>query len=701
MTTTSIINAAPMAILLGIQDLSTTAELLRVTEIPSHLPKVYIYARKGPTIPQLVVGNSLVQLYGAETFDMRQPYATHQTVLAVEVNKQRNAQMIERLLPTDTGPKANFLLSLDILETEVVQYERGIDGRYITNAITGLPVPVSPAATVPGYKVKWVTTSIRTGGPSESDGTTFAATTTTPGDQIDGATVSTRYPILQFWASSYGSYGNNAGFRISAPHVQSDSAVNSDVLDALKAYPFRLSAITRVNENSTPTVAPTLAGEPFIDFVVKPETVNPFTNQPIFLADVLPTAFQQIGRPGYTDTFADLGNFYMYQDNIDLVLGLLYAKEKSFTGPGSDLTPGADDEQYKINFFSGMSSTLAPYHAITMKTSDVNSIAINENTNLFASGGFDGTMDETLFADLVTTAVTQYADPLSPLLDTAVNVESIIYDTGFPLATKRALCSFISQRKDTFVVLSTYDTTGPEMTASDEAAIGIALRTQLQLYPESTFYGTPTARGLVMARYGKLLNSDYRRKLPLAIELASKAADFMGAGNGVWKVDKLFDRAPNSEVKLFTDVNITFTPAQQKNIDWSNGLNYPISFSRNTLFFPALKTVYADDTSILSGFFSAMACVQLEKVGIQVWREFSGSVSLTPAQLIEGVNQSVLDKTTGKFAGLFRVIPEAFISGGDAKLGYSYSLPIKIYGNVSSTVSVLSLQAYRLSSLTA
>ena len=702
MSSSSITSSTPNVVMLGIQDLSTTAPSVQPEQIPTHLPKVYLYAQKGPTVPQLVVGAGLPQTYGTDTFDLRKKFTTHQTVMANLVNSKGNAQMIERLLPTDMGPKANFLLSLDVLSTTVPQYQRNTDGTYVTNNITGLPVPVSPAATVPGYICKWVITNKTTGGPSVADSTTFGNSTVTAGSMPSGTPTSQLYPILEFWASSYGAYGNDAGFRISAPNVNTSPALNAQLLSTIKAYPFRLQAISRVNSTSTPTVSPLLNGDQSFDFVLQPGMIDPNTDAQVSLGDVFPTAYQAIDVPNYQDVFADIGNLHIYQTNINTLMAEFYAAEQTYTSAGSDFTSGATDEQWKFNLVSGQSSTGAPYYSFVLNTSDSNAVALTPNTNLFAAGGSDGTMSETLFADLVTTAVSEYGNANSPLLDTAVNVESIMYDTGFPLATKQAMCNFISQRKDTFVVLSTYDVNGSSLTETQEAALGIALRTQLQLFPESSYFGTPVVRGLVMGRYGTLIGSQYKKQLPLTLELASKSAAFMGASSGNWNKTYLFDNASKqngSEVTLFSNVNVTFTPANQRNTDWANGLNYPISFSRGSLFFPALKTAYSDDTSVLTSYFMAMACVQLEKVGIQAWRNFSGSIDMTPSQLVSAVNQFITDKTNGVFAGLFKIIPAAYISDGDAQRGYSWQTPIQIYGNVPDTVQTLSLQAYRMSSL--
>lgn len=704
MSSTSFNSSTPQVVQLGIQDLSTAVPSVQQEQIPTHLPKIYLYAQKGPTGPQLVTPDGAQQMYGADTFNLLKGYATHQTVLANLMSTTANAQMIERMLPTDMGPKANLLLSLDLLPTTVTQYQRNTDGTYITNPITGLPVPVTPAATYTGYIGKWVVSSISTGGPAVSDSTTFGQATVAAGDQIAGAVHSQRYPMLEFWASSYGSYGNNCGFRISAPTTNSTQPVNSALMNSVKAYPFRLAAISRTSATATPTISPMISGDSSFDFVLQPNTINPYTTGPASLSALFPTAWGQSGVAGFQDIIADLGNLHIYQSNIDTVLGLVYGTEVTAAAgnPGSDFSSTDTGHKYMVNLLTGKSSSGAPYYSYQMNTADANAVSLNDSVNLFASGGSDGTMNESLFAGLVTTAVSQYNNPLSPLLDTALNPESIIYDTGFPLATKQALTNMIAQRKDTFVVLSTYDVNGPAMTESDEAALGAALRTQLQLFPESTYFGTPTVRGLVMARYATMYSTQYSKKLPLTLELAYKASLFMGASNGKWNPTYLFDTAPNNELKLFnpSTINVSFTPFSQRNQDWANGINYPIAFSRESMFFPGLKTAYSNDTSVLTSFFTAMACCQLEKVGVQVWREFSNNIKLTPAELCKEVNQSVTDKVAGVFAGLYKIIPAAYISGGDAKNGYSWTLPIQIYANVADTVMTLSVQAYRMSALT-
>lgn len=694
-----IVNAAPMTLLLGIQDNSTAALSVQPEQIPTHCPKVFLYTQKGPAGKPQLVSDGIAQMFGAKSFDLTSKYATHQTVLSTVIAGAGNAQMIERMIPADAPLKANFTLWLDVLPTDIPQYQRNADGTYILDSF-GAPLPVAPAASVPGFQCKWLLTSKTTGLATASDDTLFGHQVSGPGDQDAGeGGTSTKYPILEFWADSFGDYGNNCGFRIWAPSTDDEAVVNTTILAALKAFPFRMQAIRRETPTSTAKIVPMISGDMSFDFTLEANALNPVTKAPFDLGRVLPTAYALHDKAGFDPIFSDMSGLHIYQANIDTLMAQFYAAEKAIVTGGQDFHALATDEQWMFNMISGRSSTNAPYASFVLNTSDANAIALTASTNLWAQGGGDGTMSNTALAALVESRMADYADQTNELMDTAVNVESIVYDTGFPLSTKQALCNFISVRKDTFVVLSTYTVDGPELSIADEASIAQALRTQLQLFPESSYFGTPVARGLVMARYGRLLGYNYAKKMPITLELASKAAKFMGAGNGVWNKTYLFDRAPASELTMFTDLNATFVPSVQQNMDWANGLNYPLSFSRDTTFLPAIKTVYADDTSVLTSFFTAMACVQLEKVGMQVWREFSGVVSLTEGQLISRVNKSVQAKTEGKFAGLFKIIPDCTITDSDAQRGYSWTLPIQIYANNMKTVMTLSVDAYRMSAL--
>jgi hypothetical protein len=462
-------------------------------------------------------------------------------------------------------------------------------------------------------------------------------------------------------------------------------------------------AAARTDSLSTAKATATLSAEQYIDVTWKPDTIDPNTDAQLALSDKFLQAYNDLTTPGMPPKFGPFGRMHVYQDNLNTILGLLYTAEAAALGDYTDLPAGgtAAADKYLINLISAVTSNNAPYYAVEMVSTGTGAFKPTESTTVFAKGGTDGTMTEASFATAVAELVAAYADENSVYQDTAKYPESVIYDSGFPLATKKALCSFIAVRKDTAVVLSTHDTSGLPLSASQESSLAVALRTHLQLFPESEYYGTSTMRGLIVGRSGLLIGSQYKNRLPLTLEVAVKAAKYMGAANGVWKAGFAFDMAPASQVSMFSDVNVTYTPRAVRNKDWDNGLNWVENFDRKSLYFPALQTVYDNDTSVLNSFFTMMACVELQKVGDRARRNFSGVSSLTNAQVIERVNAFITENTTGRFDGRFVIIPETSFSKGDLARGFSWSTVIKIYAANMKTVQTLTIEAHRIEELAA
>ena len=100
-----IVNAAPMVIERGTQDLSARSLPREAEQVPIHCPKWYLYAQKGPTTPQLVTAANRVSLFGAKTFDMKSKFANYSTVFANAMAAEGNASMVQRIIPSDAGPE--------------------------------------------------------------------------------------------------------------------------------------------------------------------------------------------------------------------------------------------------------------------------------------------------------------------------------------------------------------------------------------------------------------------------------------------------------------------------------------------------------------------------------------------------------------------------------------------------------------------
>jgi hypothetical protein len=700
MTATTIVNAAPMIIQRGTQDLSTRQVSREPEAIPTHLPKAYIYAQKGLTTPQLVVGGSLVSMYGADTFDERLQYANHATVMVNIINAEGNAQMVERIVPADANPAANMLLSLDILPTKVIDYQRNSDGSIATD-VNGDPIPLLDGNDDPieidGYKMKWVVSNYS----DQTGEDNFGLMTVVAGDQSDGGTQSQRYPILQFKASSQGAWGNNVGFRMWAPTKQTGFGISDRLLAEEKVYPYRVSVITRTNEFTTPKVVENLYGEQSVEVALKSGVIDPATDKELFIGEHFLSYYQNFTDVNYPPLVGDIGEIYVYENNIATVQAMLYAAEWDYieasSTPGDiqeDFT-GADDEEYLYNIVSGVASSGYPYHTLAWDTT-AGAVAMGVSTNIFLNGGSDGTMNDTDFAASVSERVAEYNNVNSELLDIAQNVESVIYDSGFPLETKYDLLNFIAIRKDTFVNLGTHTVGERQMTASEENATAIALRTRAQLFPESDYFGTPVCRAMIMGRSGVLRSRQYKQRVPATFEIAQKSARYMGAGNGRWKNGFNFDGGPGHIVESLKDINVVYTPAAARNRDWDAGLNWIIRYDRSSLCIPSLQTVYSNDTSVLNNYLTAMAICEINKVTDRAWRYFTGVSNLTNAQLAERVDNFILERLNGRFDGRFIFDSVTSFTQADLERGYSWTTAVKIWAANMKTVMTTYVQSYRL-----
>lgn len=687
---TTIVSGSPRIYQTGIKDKSrATVQAVR-EQIPTFLAKVFGFAKTGPTDPQLVVGASRTLMYGAESFDERSKYATHTTSLSNVLNAKGNIQMFQRVVPADAGPKSTLRISLDLLSTQVPVYQRADDGS-IVKSDDGLPVPT--ADTIAGFKGRWVVEQIPAGQIGQA--------TEKPGSQTDGVSQSTLYAIQDLEVPYIGENGNNAGLRMWAETATGLSPLDERLLSESKIYPHRMACLARADALSTGKIVRTISDETSVQVSFKPGAIDRNNDKELYVGEIFVSAYEDLDIPEMPPIRGPFGTLYTYDKTVAKVLGMLYAAEAPMADEFSDISGfDVEGEKYMMNILGGFSSKNVPYHSFVLDTSGKDTVRMSENSVFYARGGSDGTMNETVLADLVTAEVLEYANPNSELMNSVVNCESIMIDSGFPLATKYAMVSMIAIRKDTAIVLSTHDVLGETLTPSEESSIAMALRTRLQLYPESEVHGTSVTRGMVVGHSGDFMDSKYTKRLPLTLELAKKAADYMGAGDGRWKAGLSFDSAPLSEVTSFKNVNATFKPDSVRNSDWKNCLVWVQSFKRRSVFFPALKTVYDDDTSVLNSFFTMMGCVELEKVGFRAWLNFTGSDKRTNPVLKKDVEKFINDDIKDRFDGRFVIIPEVYFTQADIQRGYSWSTRMKLYAANMKTVNTFELEAYRLDSLT-
>lgn len=696
MTTQSIVNAAPMHLMFGTEDVSTRALQLEPLETPSHLPKFYVWSKRGPTSQQLVVGNSRTLIFGVESFTIGSNWFNHASLYANEVNAMGNSQMIERLVPVDAGPVANMLLSLELVPDMVTDYDRNSDGSY---KLTVGGVPIALPTKVKGYRAAWHKTSITAianvavlGAATQSTGLMVGV------DELAAPTVSTIYPIMEFRASSIGNDGNNSAIRIWAPTATSPGAFDTRLLSRAKFYPFRISVIRRPDAQTTGRPVTNTSGEQNVLVTLKPRGVNPVTGANIDVATNFVEAYQNVNDPAFPVQLGDFGKVTVYQANTDEVLNKLFLAESAYLTAhplaSGDITPGEVDGEFKMNMFGACNYSGSKYHSFILDTSS--GIVMSEFTQQYAGGGFDGTMTNEVFDEMVRDRIQDYADPNSRLQSMALNVENTFYDSGFSLETKLKLTAFIAERKDTFLWLATHEHGAIRKTASEESSTAIGLRTQAQLYPESDYYGTPVMRCAIMGRVGKLRSSLWDSDVSPLIEVAGKMAWYLGRGDGKWRPGGSFSGAPGAVLTKIYDINENYTPAVQRNRDWENGLNWVEAFDMQSNSIPAMKTVYTNDTSVLTSVMTVYAICNLERIADEAWRQFRGRDDLTRLQLKERVEAFVYRRVANKFDDRYKIVPEVFFTDADIARGYSWQLRNNIYANNMFTVQTSHVRAHRM-----
>ena len=111
------------------------------------------------------------------------------------------------------------------------------------------------------------------------------------------------------------------------------------------------------------------------------------------------------------------------------------------------------------------------------------------------------------------------------------------------------------------------------------------------------------------------------------------------------------------------DISVPFTPASVRNKDWDAGLNWVQSYDLSSNHFPALKTVYTDDTSVLNSYFTAMAIVEINKVMERAHRYYTGNDKLTDGQRAERVDRFIRENTEGRFDGRYIIEPNTYYTG--------------------------------------
>lgn len=655
-------SAAPETTFDGIEDKSIRTVPEQETQQPQHLAAFFIMSESGPThMGQVDSSSELYQLYGENTFNKRSQYYNHHTLLLQDILSEGNSVMVKRLLAPGSK-KANLTLCADVLTDT--------DGK---------------------VSIKFVT--------RDMDKTTFDLTTTLEGERKKDALVSTLYPLMRFQATFYGSIGNNLGIRIQVPDNHSLVPPDTSIIDTFHTRMIRVQFIKKANERTAPTVVKTKYGEEYTDVSLTEgvyRTVGS-SDQEFYIGDVLLDNY--LSDSSLKETYGPFESVEIKHDNLTLVQSL--AREAILKKDDKLATELVTPDM--VNIWTGTALNSQPYPGLELLTALDGGIVFGEDRNVYATGGDSGKVEAGTHDLLVQQVLNDFMDEDASFEDSIPYPFTHIYDTGFAMETKYAIADVLPKRKDLRVVLATHMATDKKpLTFNEEISRGQALLSRLTGNPESVVYGTKTCRGDIAYLSGPYITpSKWRGDVSIAHDYACNMARFAGAANGRLNHEYAPDRKPNNKVRYLRSLNIKSFNSEKTQAMWAGCGIWARQGDRRSFYYPALRSVYKDDTSVLiSPITVNIACDMLRRLEM-IHKSFSGNSELSNGQLCERCDEEIEEEFRGKYGERVKYRINTYLDDRDKQRGYSWSTTITLAANNPHNVWRLNLVTQRMDDFTA
>ena len=750
---TTNINSRPRYEQFGTLDQSTRQPVVEPVTLPQHLPWGPTFAAWGDSAPTVFRGGGATKMYGTETFDETSVYCTHSTPFLNQFNVNTNAILYQRLIPP-TATKSLLRLSVEVIKTDVPVYERNNDGsvKYEYNDLNQR-VPVVER-TIVGHRLVFHVgvagyPSVGTPENLQSFGNAkimrdFRANDTVgaDGEQLgsiannDDKWSSTLYPIYDFNASYFGAKGDSFGLRTILPTTRGNSPIDAGSVYASKSYMWRLGLVSRDELTGGYNLIQTVGGEGYVDVSLKDNVRTDRAKVPMSIDKVFIPEYKTKATSTAPAFEGPYGEMHLYRDAIEELQTLLIVGDTANAVLGeaefndvAELAHGRVplnvDTQYLLNFLGGYDVEGVPYYAFeTARSANFGGTTFVADTVIYGAGGSDGLYlnstgepDELanyeLFDSMVRQEMTTFGEGEVRWLNSAKYPVSAFWDSGYSLETKKALLNPIGKRKDVATILATqsvadYVTTNvagkikkvwswiEPNNEAEESSIAGMLRTIASTFPESEVFGTSCCRAIIVGQCGNLLNGNYIRKLPLTYELADKVSRFMGAGSGYWDDAAAYDIDNNNMINKMGDINLSWKDAEVADKAWANGLVYAEDYDLNRQFFPAVRTVYNKETSVLNSSITMFAITYIQRVCQNAWRDLVGSAKFTRAAFIQRSNEMISERLAKRFDDRFIIEVHTHFTGADQANGFSWNCRIDVYAPNMLLVGKYTITANRL-----
>jgi len=688
-------NAAPKIIFGGINDRSRGTLVRDPETYPQHLPLVRLFTQTGPEETTLVNSNSASfnDIFGNQTLARRSKFHNLQSLLVETLLAEGNPIFVKRLRPEDAPNPARIIVAIDLVNDQIPKRITGIGGFDYPPSVEGdfEYDDNGDVVTIPGVRGKIVLI--------EDNGSEVGQQEVVDGSfvsETDG-TQSQLYPLFELPASFFGEMGNLLGFRMWTPTTADTLPFDEKTADEFKTRMYRAQFMRRDTAGSSPVVTRTARGEDYVDFCFTPGAYSDSTDKEYYAQDVVAQAYGDDGiESGTQPLYSPFSQMFVYQDNLEAVQTWIYDHEMNVNPAAAVHVQGPG----QIDVFTGIDIDGDPHHALLLEGPLKGGLRIGKDTTIYASGGGDGTTDLAMYERLVNRENMNFGDLGDEYDNMPVYPFSVIYDTGLTMDGKYQMMNVLGRRPDLRCIFTTYveaDQRAP--TRSEEVSRAQALMARLRAYPESTLYSTPVCRAEIIQQTGSLTGGGYSKPVPLVLDYAQRWARMAGAGTGNMREGADIDVSPNNRVELVKDLNVKFFNDRTQSDLWDNGATYTLSYDRRSQYYPALHSVYNDDTSVLISPITVAICCDVMRLVRQVHADLSGNAKLTKPQFIERSDNLVLQKVEGRYNDRVEIIPQTYFTEADDQRGFSWRCRVTVYANNPRNVMIFDLETRRMEDL--
>ena len=503
------------------------------------------------------------------------------------------------------------------------------------------------------------------------------------------------YPIMVFEALYPGEYGNDLCFSLF--YKNSENAAGD--VNYYQTLFYTFAPARREYDSTTVTPHYDIYNTTQNSFAANPETLNPDTGAEMSMQAVLNKAYDE-------DSHQLPYTIYTYEENL-LAVGNRIAQVESETSLGHT-KPTYDAEAimntsfgYLVNVISCRNLKGVPYdhvRLITISDEDENVIQLAEDNYIYLAKGVDGDLSDLM----VQNCIQQFcAKTLNPqIVDKFRYPFTHMYDVGYNFDTKYAMIDFLDVRDDIMIELSTQvlmdDNTGRTITLNDQMtdeSNGEALRSRALLMRESVLKGTDCCRCAIYAHAGFLADGVYSDPMPFTYWSAMKHARFGNLPYMNTTEPRGWPQSYNEFFKVSSVNWINYDPEGQSRV-WDSGINYVQWADMTRIFYPALRTVYRAETSVLVDQWFVDAVVYTKHVVRNAWGKFSGRNDKS-AVLQQAIKEYLDTELSYLYNGKYDFEVSVYQTAEEQRIGYIQHVLIRLTSPATMRVLDVDIEVNR------